>query len=96
METIEQRIWKYQLKVTDWQNISMPQDAEILTVQVQNGIPCLWALVNPEAETEIRCIEIFGTGNQILSGMGASRKYISTFQIPEAGLVFHVFEYTGA
>ena len=73
----------------------MPKDAEILTVQTQNGKPCLWALVDPKAETEIRVIEIFGTGHPVLSDMGTSRKYISTFQMQEGRLVFHVFEYTG-
>ena len=92
---MEQRIWKYQLEVTDGQNISMPKGAEILTVQVQDGSPCLWALVDPKAETEIRFIEIFGTGNPVLSDIGASRKYISTFQMLEGRLVLHAFEYTG-
>ena len=92
---MEQRIWKYKLEGTDGQNISMPKGADILTVQVQDGLPFLWALVDPKAETEIRFIEIFGTGNPILSDMGTSRKYISTFQMREGRLVFHVFEYTG-
>ena len=92
---MEQRIWKYQLKLTDGQNISMPKGAEILTVQVQDGSPCLWALVDPKAETEARFIEIFGTGSPILSDMGVSREYISTFQMREGSFVFHAFEYTG-
>lgn len=92
---MEQRIWKYELNITTGQNISMPKGAEILTVQTQNGKPCLWALVNPEAELETRFIELFGTGHPVLSGMGASRKYIATFQMNEGSLVFHAFEYTG-
>ena len=91
----EQTIWKFPLKVTDGQNISMPIGAEILTVQAQNGEPCIWALVDPKADTEIRFFEIFGTGHPIFSDAGVSRKYISTFQLRGGNLIFHVFEYTG-
>ena len=92
---MKQTIWKYKLEVTDGQNIIMPKGAEILTVQMQDENPCLWALVDPTADTEIRFIEIFGTGNPILSDMGVSREYISTFQMLGGKLVFHAFEYTG-
>jgi hypothetical protein len=91
----EQRIYKYELSKSDCQNISMPIGAEILTCQAQNQIPCIWALVDPKAETEIRTFEIYGTGHPVLSDMGTSRKYISTFQLQGGLLVFHVFEYTG-
>ena len=63
---------KYHLKVTDGQNILMPIGAEILTVQMEDETPCLWALVNPKAETENRFIEIFGTGNPILYNRGTA------------------------
>jgi hypothetical protein len=81
--------------VTGNQNIRLPIGAEILTVQNQNEQVCLWALVNPNTETENRHIEIFGTGEPILSDMGTSREYISTFQMSGGELVFHAFEYTG-
>jgi len=90
-----QEIWKFPLKVTDRQSIIMPKEAKILTIQNQNGSPCLWALVDPKAEKEDRTIEIFGTGHAIRYDMGVSRKYISTFQMEGGGLVFHAFEYTG-
>ena len=91
----EHSIWKYELAVTDVQNISIPIGAKILTVQVQNGLPCLWVLVDPKADKEMRCFEIFGTGTPVLSDMGTSREYISTFQIRQGNLIFHVFENTG-
>jgi len=47
-------IWKFTLDLVDEQQVSLPKDAEILSVQVQNGNICLWALVNPEAEKETR------------------------------------------
>ena len=73
----------------------MPKGAEILTAQIQDDNLCLWALVNPKVRTEIRVIEIFGTGNPISSYARINRKYISTFQIQEGNLVFHVFEDMG-
>lgn len=91
----EQSIWKFELSNSDTQNISMPKGAEILTAQVQNGTPYIWALVDTIAETEIRTIEIFGTGSPILSDMGTSRKYISTIQLLDGRFIVHVFEYTG-
>ena len=91
----EQSIYKYELEITDNQNILLPIGAQILTVQNQNGKACLWALVDPNKETEARHIEIFGMGQPVLSDMGTSREYISTFQMHGGQLVFHVFEYTG-
>lgn len=88
-------IFKYPLEVTDSQSVVIPIGAEILSVQTQNGHPCLWALVDPKADTEKRIVEIFGTGNLISYGIGVSRKYISTFQLEDGLLVFHAFEYTG-
>ena len=92
---MKKNIWKYEIKITDDQSIKMPKGAEILTVQTQDGNPCIWALVDPEADLEYRMIEVFGTGHPIHYDMGIDRKYIGTIQIVEAGLVFHVFEYTG-
>lgn len=88
-------IWKYELETTDIQKLELPKGAEILTVQVQKGIPCLWALVDPSIEIpkERRVIAIFGTGNFInsiahFSGM----KYIATYQLLAGNFIGHVFE----
>ena len=40
------RIYKYQLIVTDRQDVQLPEGAEILTIQTQVDTPCLWALVD--------------------------------------------------
>lgn len=83
-------IWKFPLAVTDTQRISMPEGAEILTVQLQNEQACLWAIVEPSADKEDRYFEVHGTGNPIHGDMGVERKYIGTFQQPP--FVWHVFE----
>lgn len=47
------RIFKYQLEITDRQTILLPHDAEILSVQVQNQKPCLWAKVDEKMPPEM-------------------------------------------
>ena len=88
---MNKQIWKYTLDVYD-SAIEMPIGAEVLTVQSQNNIPCLWALVNPLAEKEKRYFEVFGTGHNVYCDMGIERMYIGTFQIDSGSLVFHLFE----
>ena len=92
---MEMTIWKFELETTDKQTIEMPVDSEILTVQTQNGEPCLWALVDPAAEKETRTFEVFGTGHTLHYDMGITKDYIGTYQLNSGALVFHVFEHTG-
>lgn len=96
---MKKSIWKFPIQINDNVTISMPQGAEILTVQTQqigkfnpDKTPCLWALVNPNNATEERSFEVFGTGHPMHCDMGVDRKYIGTFQIRGGELVFHVFE----
>jgi len=84
-------IWKFPLNVTDMNRVVMPMDSEILSIQTQDDIPCIWALVNPKKDKTVRAFEIFGTGHPITTDIGTDRKYLATFQISN-GLVFHVFE----
>lgn len=82
-------IWKYPLALRDVQGIDMPSGANILCVQVQAGVPCLWAIVDTEARNVMRRIRIVGTGHPIeVEG----EPYIGTFQIHDGALVFHAFE----
>lgn len=68
----------------------MPIGAEILHLNMQNGDPHLWVLVNPDAKLEERHFEIYGTGHPIHGDMGIERKYIGTYF--EGEFVFHLFE----
>lgn len=83
-------IWKFRLSITSPQRVQMPEGAEILTVQEQDGIGCLWAMVDTEKAVVPRYIEIHGTGNPIHVDMAVERRYIGTFQQPP--FVWHVFE----
>ena len=83
-------IWKFPLQLVDIQDVVMPKGAEILTVQVQKDDLCMWAAVDPREDTIANTIFIHGTGHQIEDF--EKKKYISTFQIAEGDLIFHVFE----
>jgi hypothetical protein len=84
-------IWKFELQVIDHQIVNMPAFAEILTVQMQHDKVCLWARVNPDADREVRIIEIYGTGHAFAS-VSRQRRYIATFQMHSGD--FHAFENT--
>jgi hypothetical protein len=82
-------IWKFTLKTTDEQVIEMPRGAKLLTVQMQDNRPQLWALVDSVKPNEQRTIATFGTGNPAEDG-----EYIGTYQMRGGELVFHVFDIT--
>lgn len=84
------KIYKYPVnQPKGYISIEMPKGAKILTVQVQNEVPCIWALVDPNAAPEIRCFRIYGTGHMVEH---ENMPYIGTFQLLEGRLVFHLFE----
>lgn len=84
-------VWKYELDITDLQRVTMPDEAEILTVQVQGGTPYMWARVNPNAIMVDRWFATHGTGRLIPE---TTDTYIGSYQIESGVLVFHVFEAT--
>ena len=84
------RIWKWTLHIEDLQSREMPVGAKLLTVQVQDGMPQLWALVDEEAAIETRTFATYGTGNPMPDGDPGA--YVGTYQISGGALVFHVFE----
>lgn len=85
-------IWKFELQITDLQEVTMPDGAELLSVANQNGSLCLWAMVDPDPykEKRHRYIEIIGTGNPILVDVAIDRKFIGTAVV--SPFVWHVFE----
>jgi hypothetical protein len=82
-------IWKYPLAITDRQTITMPRNAQLLTVQTQEGSLVLWALVRPEETGVGREIAIYGTGNPMPPYPG---EYVATFSSHSNALVWHVFD----
>jgi hypothetical protein len=88
------KIYKYPTQHAKMFSFKMPKGAEILCVQVdqKTGIPCIWALIDPNIPEEYRDFELFGTGHEIYYDMGVERKYIGTYQLNNGEFVGHIFE----
>lgn len=76
------------------QSFMMPMGAEILDVQVQNGVPTLWAFVDTDAPIVQRRIVMVGTGTDAFcaTSQRQSRPYIGTVQLRNGMLVLHFFD----
>lgn len=85
-------IWKFPVRVGNDAAISMPKDAWIVHLSHQRTpIPGMavtfWALVEPDAEREIRTFRVYGTGHLIEDGW----HYVGT-DCAADNLVWHLFE----
>lgn len=84
-------IYKYPIEIEDNFVIVMPEGSKPLTVQLQNGSPYLWVLVDPDKQCVPYDFTLMGTGH-IHSGDEINHEwYIGTFQMMGGGLVFHLF-----
>jgi hypothetical protein len=86
------KIFKYEFAISDNVEIPMPRGAELLTVQVQRGIPCLWARVDTTEPRTSRRFRIFGTGHEMPSYDAWNGQYVGTFQMEGGALVWHLYE----
>ena len=94
------KIYKYPFEIIDIQTVKLPKGAIILTAQLQNGRPCIWAYVDPsEIEAEDVTLRVYGTGQEIDDSLDLT--YVSTIQIREKIIgqpydnrifVWHVFK----
>jgi hypothetical protein len=87
-------VWKFELRITDVQEVRMPRGAELLCVGTQagtDGVVMLWARVGIDAARSqplaVRRIRIAGTGHPDATG-----DYVGTVQLHGGALVFHVFD----
>lgn len=82
-------IYKYPLDVLQVQTLRVPLTWEPLSVHVQNGAICIWALVDTRSQLdrEVR-VSVFGTGNAIQDDPG---QFLGTVLLDAGSLVFHVF-----
>lgn len=83
-------IWKETLKVQSEQIIIVPEGAEPLSVQMQNGHPRIWFMCDPTQGKVNRTIRIVGTGHDF--NEAELGRFIDTFQIDNGVYIFHVFE----
>jgi hypothetical protein len=83
-------IWKYDLTpIANRFELLMPVGAIILTLQLQDEKPVLWALVDSEAKKERREFRLLMTGQPF--ELQGNYRYIGTYQF-QYELVFHIFE----
>jgi len=83
-------IWKFTLRVADFQTVSMPPDSRVLTAQVQREEISIWALVDPNNAQRIDYpIWVHGTGHPVTEA--AQGRYVASVQLAGGALVFHVF-----
>ena len=87
-----QVIHKFPLLVQAEQTINICTGAWILDFQVQNGVPTIWAMVDPN-QTEMVEVEfyIFGIGWPISDDIYNSLRFIGTYMISDGMFVYHVF-----
>ena len=89
------KIFKYTLEIKDQQTIHVQKHADrkfieqVLYVDVQNGIPCIWALVDDEDDERAIRIIIHGTGQDASDTYGL--KHIGSFMLLDGAFVGHVF-----
>jgi len=78
-------IYKFELDAS-LKTLNLPQGAELLSIQMQHGMPQLWAKVDPARPTEEIKIQAIGTGHNCNGG-----EFIDTVQKNDGTLVFHFF-----
>lgn len=83
-------VFKYTFPVEDTIHLSLPVGANIISFDHQEGVFCVWALVDPnEPETEVRVFRLAGTGHPISND--SKLEFIGTCKY-NMKLVFHLFE----
>lgn len=90
--TTGNRIWKYQMPVSEVFDMKLPKGAQIIRMAGENGMLWLWAVVDTQAEDEVRHFKAFKAGGTMpddLSGhefVGMAHIYI------QAELMLYIFE----
>jgi len=87
-------IYKYQVPMEGMFKLRLPKEAMILSFQCQNGVLCIWAMIETAFINEDRSFRLFGTGHSV-EGIPKDRSlhYIGTVQQSQTpALVWHLFE----
>lgn len=85
-------VWKFDLKVTDFVVLQLPEGAKVLSVaergEFGNRLD-VWALVDTDAPMRERRFRVVGTGDPFPDA--AACRFVGTVKT-RIGLVWHVFE----
>jgi hypothetical protein len=85
------QVWKFVIGVgTGEQRVQMPKGAKLLSIQLQDGVPAIWALCDPSSPSVARRIKAYGTGDDV----APSLPFVATLQIGLA--VLHYFDHGDA
>ena len=82
-------VWKVELVIQEIQTVMLPERYEIISLMVQHGTPCLWAIVNPEHPKYGVRILIHGTGHPISDDAG---EFLGSFMLTDGGFIGHVWK----
>lgn len=77
--------------IQDGFSLDMPEDAEILSVQLQRGEPMLWALIDTAKTLRRRRFVLVMTGERAYDHVGSST-HRGTLQLQGGEFVLHLFE----
>lgn len=82
-------IWKYTLALKTHQEIILPIGFEILSVQNQHELACIWVRVNdnPSVHQQSVFFTTYSTGDTV----DVLKQYVGTYQIKHGQEVYHVY-----
>ena len=79
-------IWKFPFEIASFIEVEMPNNPEMLHVELQGWQPCLWAIVDPDNEKRVFSFLLIGTGHPLPDN---AAKHVGTFQ--QKQFVWHMF-----
>lgn len=82
-------VWKFPLELKPHNDVLMPKGARVVHVASQHGVPCLWALCDPNAAKVHRRFGIVATG---MAFDEREARYVGTFMLQGGEFVGHVVE----
>jgi hypothetical protein len=85
----ERRIYKWPLPIIGKAIVDMPHSPNILAVQAQNNVPCVWALCEPSNPLQSHVFHMYMTGELLPGAMTGT--YLATVQLRGGYFVTHVF-----
>jgi len=80
-------IYKYKLKIAFTQLCKMPLKSEILDIQMQHGLPTMWAKVDKNSEIIDVKIDMYVTGKNLPKNF--NKEFLATVQ--DGAMVWHFF-----
>lgn len=94
---MKRNIYKYEIPMVERFTLRIPKDARFLTIQINNGKPCMWfdfPIQEQNLGAVTREFQIVGTGEGYECDELDHMWYLGTFQRSNgfATFVFHVYE----